>query len=186
MSNTLDSIWIINCIVYSVISGWIIINDIKGMQSKQGLQKGKCATPKCILIIEKEIKSVRALISKTVAELNRIQVNGRLTRRSKRNRKEILKGCGTISSYNLTCYIEKLKKRIKYLSRKRSRKIRSEKARIINMDFVNDPKKVFDKFRTAIEKDPENLEPVYKEYIEEKRSKSLNQYSNILIRNRRM
>ena len=68
-----------------------------------------------ILVIDKEIKAVRVLISKSVAELNRIKVNGRLTRKSKRNRAEITESCGMITSYNLTCYIEKLKKRIKYL-----------------------------------------------------------------------
>ena len=39
MLNTLNAIWIINCVVYAAISGWIIINDIKGMECIQKTQQ---------------------------------------------------------------------------------------------------------------------------------------------------
>ena len=119
--------------------------------------------------VDKEIKNVRSQLSKTCAELNRLKCNGRLTRKSRRNRLDISKLCGEISCYSLTCLLEKLKRRIKYLSRKRSRKLRSENARTLNEQFKKDQGKVFDKFRQVIDEDPDNMKPVYVEKVTTKK-----------------
>ena len=101
------------------------------------VQKGLLHTititsPRWLQVIDNSIKDVRSRLSKCSAELNRLKINGRFTKRTKRNREEIRKECGEITHHTLICYMEKLKKRIKYLSKKRSRKLRSEKARKLN------------------------------------------------------
>ena len=153
------------------LCAWIKINKIKGMQRKpcSGRSNSASKSPPSIQIIEDEIKNVRALLSKTSAELRRLKNNGRMTRRTKRNRAEISKNCGSISNYTLICYMEKLKKRLKYLSKKRKRTMQKLVAKQLNEQFEKDQKSVFDKFKAFIEKDEENLTPVFVETPTERR-----------------
>ena len=103
--------------------GWIVINDVKNMEVDKVVVRNEIRIPSCVLRVEKEIKEVRATISKCCAELKRLQHGGRLTRKTKRNRKKISEQCGEITCYNLVCYIEKLKKRIKYPEKFEVRKL---------------------------------------------------------------
>lgn len=164
------SLWYLNCSVYSAITGWIKINNIKHMETTLNVNKQNTGIPKCIVQIDYEIKTTRSIISKTVAELQRIQSSGRMTRKGKRNREEIRKHCdGEISLYSLTCYICKLKSRLKYLSRKRKRKLKAASVSKLNNDFKNMQGKVFSKFSKFLENDPDNMRPVYMEHAEIKR-----------------
>ena len=163
-------LWNVNCLVYAVIIGWIKVNDIRGLEEikRKGNQPNKNNIPKCVQIVEIEIKEVRSRLSKCKAEIERLTVNGRLTKKGRRNRQQIQNECGEISHYVLVCYMEKLKKRIKYLSKKRSRKLRNEKARLLNNEFQKNQKGVFDKFRNSINEDSD-LKPVYTEKVTEKK-----------------
>ena len=100
-NDVMQSLWILNCIVYSSIAAWIVIKKIKGMEVKRVSGSGNKKVSRDIQSLDDEIKSVRAFLSKCVAEHQRLCNQGRLTRRTRRNRTEILGHCETISSYSL-------------------------------------------------------------------------------------
>ena len=70
------------------------------------------------------MKMVRPRLSKSSAELRRLKGNGRFTKITKKNREEMAEECGEITHYSLA---SKVKKRLRYLAKKRKRKICSEK-----------------------------------------------------------
>ena len=160
-SDCIKSLWLLNCIVYSAISAWIVVNDLKGMKVIKESKKYNLV-PKAIKVIDDEIKETRSFISKCVAEKDRLINKGRLTRRTKRNRTEMLRYCENISVYSLTCIIAHRKKRLIYLARKRKRKLKQEETRHLNKQFSVNQSMVFSKFQNAIDADPENLEPKFR------------------------
>ena len=84
---------------------------------------------KAIKVIDNEIKETRSFISKCAAEKDRLINQGQLTRRTKRNRTEMLRYGEKISVYSLTCIIAHRKKRLIYLARKRKQKLKQEETR---------------------------------------------------------
>ena len=71
--------------------------------------------------------------------------------------------CGVISIYSLTCYMERLKKRLRYLAKKRTRQIRKEETKKLNDMFKKYQKRVYTKFQNILDDDPDDLKPIYKE-----------------------
>ena len=173
-SNDSNALWTLNCIVYSAIASWIVVNGIVGMEIKRTVSKSN-GIPKELKCIDDEIKQTRAFLSKCVAERDRIRGNGRLTRKTKRNRVEIANQCGTISLYALTCLIEQRKKRLKYLSKKRKRKVKQRNSYLLNKEFNENQSRIFNKFKEAIDDDKENLQPVY---VEKKSNKVQKYFEN--------
>ena len=74
--------------------------------------------------------------------MDRIKKNDRITRKGRRNRKELLKECKVISVGELVNFLEKGKTRLRKLKRAYARKKKTEKARKINKAFQQDPGRV--------------------------------------------
>ena len=73
-----NSLWMLNTIVYSSIASWISVNKISGM-TLNNLKKAHRLESKAIRSIDEEIKQTRAFISKCVAENDRLCSKGRCT-----------------------------------------------------------------------------------------------------------
>ena len=54
------TLWYLNCSVYSAITGWIKINNVKHMETTLDINKQNTGIPKCIVQIDYEIKTTRA------------------------------------------------------------------------------------------------------------------------------
>ena len=170
-SNPWSALWILNCIVYSAVIGWIIVSGIKPLRTditRMDNRRGTWKQPKWLIELDEEILQLRRLISQCCAERERLWYNRRLTRKSKRSRRKIYEECGPISVRSLTNTIEKNKAKFKKLSAKRKRKLKKQSSQIWNEKFFDDQKKVFTEFRTLIEEDKENIRPIFKERKEVK------------------
>ena len=59
MQNALAAFWVMNCIVYSVIAGWIIVNDLKRMEIvTKAKPRTEIRVPNCVADVDREIKDV--------------------------------------------------------------------------------------------------------------------------------
>ena len=150
----LIALWKLNCIVYSTIAGRISLNNISKMSFKPHNNNYDDITPLAIKNIETEVKETRRLLSKCSSEITRLKNRNRLTRKSKRNRVELSKLCGSLSIYSLTCLLEKLKQHLKYLARQRKRKKKSLDRRKVNDQFTNNQKDVYKKFKRCYKEGP--------------------------------
>ena len=123
-------------------------------------------TPKWLNEVNNEISETRKLLSKCVAELDRITRGARMTRKTKRNRKLIGSKIGVISSCSLTKYIMKLKARVRRLSKTRKKKLKNDERRQINNNFHKNQSKVFSEFKEILKKaegpDPPSFQKVTK------------------------
>ena len=79
--------------------------------------------------------------------MDRIKKNGRITRKGRRNRKELLKECKVISVEELVNFMEKEKSRLRKLKRVYVREKKMEEARKINKAFQQDPRRVYSSLR---------------------------------------
>ena len=161
IQDPLKIIWIVNCIMYAAIIGWLVVNNI---DTTIKTNTGKKFNPKWLKIIDGDIANTRKYISQCVAERNRLSTNSRLTRKMKRNRGIIRKDLSEcISVYNLTKLIEKLKAKVHRLVRKRKKKIYYDNSRRWNRKFKEDQKRVYSTFRSIVNENPEDEFPVFKE-----------------------
>ena len=164
-SNPWSALWILNCMVYSAVIGWIILSGIKPLRTDitcMDNRRGTWKQSKWLIELDEEILQLRRLISQCCAERERLWYGRRLTRKSKRNRKKIYEECGPISIRSLTNTIEKNKAKLKKLSAKRKRKLKKQSSQIWNEKFFDDQKKVYTEFGTLIEEDKENIKTVFK------------------------
>ena len=99
----------------------------------------------------------------TYHQIERLKRNGRMTRKTKRNREEFTRLIGNISVYSLTALACKLKAEIRRKGKVRKRKLINQEARQLNETFQSNQSKVFDKFREIISQDEECDHPSYKE-----------------------
>lgn len=60
-------------------------------------------------VLEKQVEEIRRKLSIAKAKLDRIKENGRITRKERRNRRELLKECKVISVEELVNFMEKEK-----------------------------------------------------------------------------
>ena len=95
-------LWMANVVLYAVIVAFLYPNDIPKTISKIEKEKRVC---------EEKVKSIRRSISIAKAELERIKENRKITRKGKKNRKELAEECKTISSSTLVNFMEKQKKK---------------------------------------------------------------------------
>ncbi len=119
--------------------------------------------------IDREIVEKRKVLSKCVAEISRLKNNGRMTRKTKRNREQFTQLIGNISVYNLTALSCKLKAEIRRKGKIRKKKLRNQKARDLNDAFQNSQSQVFNKFREIIAQDDECDQPSYREIEKERK-----------------
>ena len=115
-SNPWSALWILNCIVYPAVIGWIIVSGIKPLRTditRMDNRRGTWKQPKWLIELDEEILQLRRLISQCCAERERLWYNRRLTRKSKRNRRKIYEECGPISIRSLTNTTEKNKAKLK-------------------------------------------------------------------------
>ena len=155
-----DALWKLNFILYVAIISWYKVNNIK-CQIKSGVPRKDLFQPKWLKDLDGSIFECRRRISQCVAELDRIKRNGRTTRKTLRNRKNIEAEIGNISTISLTKYIMKLKAQIHRKARLRKRKLRNQEARDYNNLFRNNQSKVFNDFKAIIDKKSEEERPTF-------------------------
>ena len=165
----LNKLWFLNCVMYASIIAWNLINNVKCEIKQYKHNNKKPLEYKWLVEIEREIKDKRKLLSKCVAEIDRLKKNGRMTKRTKKNRDEISKYCGNISVHSVTQLVCKLKAEVRRKSHSRKRKLKNQKSRELNKAFKNNQCNVFSKFKNIIENDSENELPKYVELEKERK-----------------
>ena len=166
-SNYEQSLWLVDCVIYAAIISWYLQNSIKCENNSN--KQYKSYTPEWLTKLEREIKELRKLISQCTAEIDRLKNRGRLTRKSKRNRKHFQELIGEISIYGLTKLMMKSKARIRRLAKSRKRKIKNEESRKLNNLFRTNQGKVFNKFKDIINSQKDVEYPVYKNIDQERK-----------------
>ena len=101
-------------------------------------------------VLVKQVKEIRRKLSIAKAELDRIKKNGRITRKGRRNRKDLLKECKVISVEELVNFMEKEKSRLRKLKRVYVREKKTKEARKINKAFQQDPRRVYSSLREMV------------------------------------
>ena len=154
--------WLLNCVVYSAIISWFLFNNIK---CKKNNAMKSFKNPEWLEQLEMEIKNTRKFISQCVSERLRLTTKGRLTRKSKRNRQEMLKCLkegDTISCVNITILIEKSKNKLRRLAASRKRKLKNAESTKLNTEFKLNQKSVYDKFKQNEDEATGDATPTYK------------------------
>ena len=77
-------LWVIDCILYTVVAEFLVN---KGWKKEHSGNSRVAEKDKDVL--EKQLKEIRRKLSIAKAELDRIKKNGRITRKGRRNRKEL-------------------------------------------------------------------------------------------------
>ena len=100
VENPFGFLWLVNCIVYSVIIAFYIS---KGWKKQQG-ERDQMGRPnwrsKAREHFQAKAQAMRGKLSKAKAELERLRSNGKLRKKKKgkRNRTRLMKECGTLST----------------------------------------------------------------------------------------
>ena len=143
-----------NVVLYVVIVAFLLM---------KGWKKQRNDIPKAISKIEKEkrvyeekVKSIRRSISIAKAELERIKENRKITRKGRKNRKEVAEECKTISSSTLVNFMDKEKTRLRKLKKSFLRLKKEKEARELNKQFEMDTGKVYETFNNLIAEDKDN------------------------------
>ena len=106
-------------------------------------------------------------ISIATAEIHRLQSNGKLTRKGKKNQKYLKEERKVkISCSSLYAFIEKQKLSLKRLARKRKRKLKQTISKKWNNIYTSKPTRIHDTRRRCISQDPENLRPTIGDWIQ--------------------
>lgn len=171
-------LWMANVVLYAVIVALLLM---------KGWKKQRNAIPKTISKIEKEkrvyeekVKSLRRSISIAKAELERIKENRKITRKGRKNRKELAEECKTISSSTLVNFMEKQKTRLRKLKKSFLRLMKEKEARELNKQFEMDTGKVYETFNNLIAKDKDNENrPRYTNNLNERQGAELERFKNI-------
>ena len=94
-----------------------------------------------------EAGEIRKKISIARAELDRVRINGKLTKKGKRNRAVLKKECKHISAAELVRYMEKQISLLRILKRGFYRRQKHEEARRVNHQFRVDAGQVYANMR---------------------------------------
>ena len=108
-----------------------------------------------------DVREIRKKISIAKAELDRVRINGKLTKKGKRNRAMLKEECKHISVADLVSYMEKQKSLLRKLKRGYYRRKKHEEARRLNHQFSVDAGQVYTNMREVLDKDKENERPKY-------------------------
>ena len=82
-----------------------------------------------------QVGEIRKTISIAKAKLERVRINGKLTKKGQRNRAMLKQECKQISAAELVSYMEKQKSPLRKLKRGFYRRQKHEEARRINHQF---------------------------------------------------
>ena len=102
-------LWVIDCILYAVVAAFLVYKGWK----KERSGNSRVVAEKDKDVLGKQVKEIRRKLSIAKAELDRIKKNDRITRKGRRNRKELLKECKVISVGELVNFMEKRKDKVK-------------------------------------------------------------------------
>ena len=105
---------------------------------------------------EEKFKSIWSSISIAKAELERIKENRKITRKARKNRKELAEECKTISASTLVNFMEKQKTRLRKLKKSFLRLKKEKEAIELNKQFEMYTGKVYDTFNNLTAKDKDN------------------------------
>ena len=94
-----------------------------------------------------EVGEIRKKISIAKAELDRVRVNGKLTKKGKRNRAILQEECKHLSAAELVSYMEKQRSLLRKLKRGFYRRQKHVKARRVNYPFKVDAGQVYPNMR---------------------------------------
>ena len=131
-------------------------------------------------VYEEKVKSVRRSISIAKAELERIKENRKITRKGRKNRKELAEECKTISSSTLVNFMEKQITRLRKLKKSFLRLKKEKEARELNKQFEMDIGKVYETFNNLIAKDKDNENrPRYTNNLNERQGAEFEKFKNI-------
>ena len=83
-------------------------------------------------VFETPGREIRGKFLKAKAELERIRLNKKITKKGKKNRAQLLKEWKILSVANLGAYMEKKKSKLRKLKRNYANKKKQEEARKIN------------------------------------------------------
>ena len=164
-TDVLINLWLINCIVYSTVVAFLLVNGVKNIVIKSRSSENLNGEPKWVVKLKGEIKQTRRFISQCDAERKRLTKNGRLTRRTRRNREEMLKCLKdgvTLSCTSITILIEKSKSKLKRLAKSLKRKLKNAEASKMNREFKTNQKNVYANFKQILDECAVDAEPVYK------------------------
>ena len=141
-----QNLWKLNCITYSIAVAWRYINS----EIKENTEVTR-SKDQHLSNVEKKIVQTRQLLSKASAEREAIQNRAKMTKR----RKLISLECKSLSVKDLTEFIDKLKHRLKNLTRQN----KQQKARQLQRKWDNalqsDPGSVFKHLAKSLEKNKE-------------------------------
>ena len=103
-----NTLWIASCVLYSVVVAYLLNKGWrkKHVQSRSGRKK---LAQKDKEMFEQQVKGIRKRLSIAQAELDRIKLNRKITKKGKKNRKMLLKDCKVISTAELVNFMEKEK-----------------------------------------------------------------------------
>ena len=152
-----QTLWEINCSVYSVATAWRVCKDeIKRQKEK----------PKWKKTIQSKVTMLRKEIPQITSEIKGLREHKRVSEEHKCNRSWMSKQLGdkVLSISNLSELNEKKKHQIRIeKSKMKLQELRYQRLRVSQL-YVKDQGKVFRKFREAIKKDEGNEESVVPQF----------------------
>ena len=159
-------LWHYNCVIYATAAAWLLKTGKAKERNDKQMTERSAKIPNWLRKLEKEIAQVRREISIASAEIYRLQNNGKLTKKGKKNQKHLREERKVkICCSSLYAFIEKQKASLKRLARKRRRKLKQERSKRWNNTYTNQPTRIHDALRQSISNDPENLRPKLSDYI---------------------
>ena len=164
--NPFGFIWLANCVLYSVVVGFLLLKGWK----KQGTGVGKSKREnqqRWKRELEGKVKDLRRKISIAKSEIDRLKENRKLTKKGKKNLTLLRQECSSLSVAGLVAYMEQQKSALRKLKRVKQKKEKCEEARSLNRKFSQDPSNVYQQFKSIINEKAEVGRPVYKRTEEE-------------------
>ena len=104
--NLFGYLWLVNCILYSVVVALYISKGKKKQRSRNDNMQ-RLGSNKAREAFDTRAREIRRKLSKAKAGLERIRFNIKITKKGKKNRAQLLKEYKTLSVANLVAYMEK-------------------------------------------------------------------------------
>ena len=153
-SDPFNYLWRANSVLYELSVAFLLMKGWKQRRNDVTETISKTGKEKCLY--EEKVKSIRRSISIAKADFQRIKENRKITRKGRKNRKELAEECKTISSSTLVNFVEKQKTWLRKLKKSFLRQKKEKEARDLNKQFEMDTGKVYETFNNLIAKDKVN------------------------------
>ena len=152
------TLWIINCILYSAVSAFLLTKEWK-KQTDETQQVKRKMSNKADEEFVRQVGELRKKISTAPAELERLRLNRKITKKGRKNRIFLTQEYGTLSGGSLVSYIERKRCDLGKLKRSTERGVKKEESRAINKRFESDPSGVYSLLHKMVARDDENEKP---------------------------